>query len=368
MNSLQRLRADRELPGHAQPRARRSTRRRCCAAFAYDHPVYTARGSPPSAATPRSAACAAPTTAAPTGAGASTRTACSAPPGVRAAAARRGRRAKRPVRGPESAGRVSASAVYEGWVRHRRFEPVEHDFRYRLFLHVPRPRRAARGARPLPALVGAAPRPGPLPPRRLHRRPGAAARRVRPRRGRGRDRRRPGGPVRLLASLRYLGHVLQPGQPSTTASTTAGERVEAMVAEVTNIPWGERHAYVLARGGARGPGAERRARQGAARLAVDGDGPDATRSGRASPATGSSVQIESRPRAGRCRQVVRRHPLAAPPRAEPPADGAGCCSATRRCRCRWWRRIYAQSLRLKLKGARYFPHPEGRRPKGFLSP
>jgi DUF1365 family protein len=31
-------------------------------------------------------------------------------------------------------------------------------------------------------------------------------------------------------------------------------------------------------------------------------------------------------------------------------------------------KIYAQSLRLKLRGARYFPHPEGRRPKGFLSP
>jgi hypothetical protein len=31
-------------------------------------------------------------------------------------------------------------------------------------------------------------------------------------------------------------------------------------------------------------------------------------------------------------------------------------------------RIYAQSLRLKLKGARYFPHPEGSRPKGLVSP
>ena len=31
-------------------------------------------------------------------------------------------------------------------------------------------------------------------------------------------------------------------------------------------------------------------------------------------------------------------------------------------------KIYAQSLRLKLKGARYHPHPEGRRPKGFVSP
>jgi DUF1365 family protein len=31
-------------------------------------------------------------------------------------------------------------------------------------------------------------------------------------------------------------------------------------------------------------------------------------------------------------------------------------------------KIYAQALRLKLKGAPYFPHPEGRRPRGFLSP
>ena len=29
---------------------------------------------------------------------------------------------------------MSASAVYEGWIRHRRFEPVEHSFRYRFFL------------------------------------------------------------------------------------------------------------------------------------------------------------------------------------------------------------------------------------------
>ena len=29
---------------------------------------------------------------------------------------------------------MSASALYEGWVRHRRIEPVRHDFRYRLFM------------------------------------------------------------------------------------------------------------------------------------------------------------------------------------------------------------------------------------------
>ena len=26
------------------------------------------------------------------------------------------------------------SAVYSGWVRHRRFEPSQHEFRYRLFM------------------------------------------------------------------------------------------------------------------------------------------------------------------------------------------------------------------------------------------
>jgi DUF1365 family protein len=31
-------------------------------------------------------------------------------------------------------------------------------------------------------------------------------------------------------------------------------------------------------------------------------------------------------------------------------------------------KIYAQALRLRLKGARPFPHPEGRRPRSFVSP
>jgi uncharacterized protein len=31
-------------------------------------------------------------------------------------------------------------------------------------------------------------------------------------------------------------------------------------------------------------------------------------------------------------------------------------------------KIYAQALRLRLKGAHWFPHPDGREPRGFLSP
>ena len=48
------------------------------------------------------------------------------------------------VRALRGGARVSASALYEGWVRHRRLEPVEHEFRYRHLHDLPRPRRAAR--------------------------------------------------------------------------------------------------------------------------------------------------------------------------------------------------------------------------------
>lgn len=55
---------------------------------------------------------------------------------------------------------------------------------------------------------------------------------------------RPAGPVRLLAHLRYGGHVFNPVsyyycyQPD-------GEQLDCVVAEITNTPWKERHAYVL---------------------------------------------------------------------------------------------------------------------------
>ena len=36
-----------------------------------------------------------------------------------------------PAQATPGGGRVSASAIYDGWVRHRRHEPVDHDFSYR---------------------------------------------------------------------------------------------------------------------------------------------------------------------------------------------------------------------------------------------
>jgi hypothetical protein len=55
---------------------------------------------------------------------------------------------------------------------------------------------------------------------------------------------RPTGPVRLLTHLRTFGHCFNPVSFYYCYDTT-GERVETIVAEITNTPWKERHAYVL---------------------------------------------------------------------------------------------------------------------------
>jgi len=55
--------------------------------------------------------------------------------------------------------------------------------------------------------------------------------------------RRPTGPVRMLTHLRTFGHCFNP--VSFYYCYDAGGSLEAVVAEVTNTPWNERHAYVL---------------------------------------------------------------------------------------------------------------------------
>ncbi|MFT4542198.1 MAG: DUF1365 family protein [Planctomycetota bacterium] len=54
---------------------------------------------------------------------------------------------------------------------------------------------------------------------------------------------RPSGPVRLLTQLRTLGFISNP--VSFYFCYDADEQLEAIVAEITNTPWGERHSYVL---------------------------------------------------------------------------------------------------------------------------
>jgi len=55
---------------------------------------------------------------------------------------------------------------------------------------------------------------------------------------------RPTGPIRLLTHLRYFGYCFNPVS-FYYCWDEAGERVEAIVAEVNNTPWGERCCYVL---------------------------------------------------------------------------------------------------------------------------
>jgi hypothetical protein len=139
------------------------------------------------------------------------------------------------------------SALYHGWLEHRRHQPREHAFRQRLFMvyldlaELPQvfarrwlwstTRRALAcfdrrdhfgdPAEPLDESVRAL---------------------VQQRTGR-----RPAGPIRLLTHLRYFGYCFNPVSFFYCFDATGG-RVECIVAEVNNTPWGERYCYVLPAG------------------------------------------------------------------------------------------------------------------------
>ena len=55
---------------------------------------------------------------------------------------------------------------------------------------------------------------------------------------------RPEGPVRLLTHLRFAGHVFNPVS-FYYCYQADGSTLDCIVAEITNTPWKERHAYVL---------------------------------------------------------------------------------------------------------------------------
>jgi uncharacterized protein len=137
-----------------------------------------------------------------------------------------------------------ASAVYEGFVTHRRHAPHPHAFRYRMaqlwldldevehvfagrWLWSTRGRNFAEFRRS--DYLGPADVP--------------LAEAVR-------DRvalvlgDRPPGPVRLLAHLRYAGYVFNPVS-FYYCYDQDGTTLLAVLAEITNTPWRERHAYVL---------------------------------------------------------------------------------------------------------------------------
>jgi len=139
---------------------------------------------------------------------------------------------------------TTASAIYDGTVGHRRVDPVEHAFTYRqamLYLDLDEApalferaclwsmRRRAPGQFRRSDYLG-----DPTVPladevrARVERETGT----------------RPAGPVRLLGHARTLGHCFNP-VVFYFCFDSAGARVDAVVADVNNTPWGERHAYVL---------------------------------------------------------------------------------------------------------------------------
>ena len=136
------------------------------------------------------------------------------------------------------------SAIYEGWVRHRRTSPREHEFRYRMF-------QLYLDLDELPKLFD----------KRwfwsLDRRNLAQIRRADyfgdpavPLDTAVRDfveaetGKRPSGPIRLLTHGRYFGVVMNPVS-FYYGFADDGEGLQWILAEITNTPWAERHAYLL---------------------------------------------------------------------------------------------------------------------------
>jgi DUF1365 family protein len=139
---------------------------------------------------------------------------------------------------------MSNSAIYEGWVAHRRRGPVRHSFRYRVFLPLfdldelpelldPIPLWSARRHAPARFRCADFLGDGPLPLAERARDLSLAH-----------IGRRPLGAVSLLANPRYLGVGFNPVSFFFLHGRD-GSSVEAVIAEVTNTPWGERHSYVL---------------------------------------------------------------------------------------------------------------------------
>lgn len=151
------------------------------------------------------------------------------------------------------------SALYTGWVRHRRFGPRPHRFSYRLFmlyLDLDEIDDAFHGrwlwSARRPALAWWR-RADYLGDARLPLRE-AVAELVQRETGT-----RPAGPIRMLTHLRYFGFCFNP-VTFYYCFDRSGSRLETIVAEITNTPWNERHAYVLGEPMNQGRGPARRYR------------------------------------------------------------------------------------------------------------
>jgi uncharacterized protein len=242
---------------------------------------------------------------------------------------------------------VTHSALYEGTIRHRRFAVRPREFRHGIAM-------AYLDLDELPSLLGG---------RLTRRRPGL----VRFRRAdmlgdpavpladsvravvAERTGTAPDGPVRVLTHLRTLGHCFNP--VSFYYCFDTADRLQAIVAEVTNTPWGERHAYVLARAGD-GPvltGGLDKALHVSPFMGMD------QRYRWRAPAPGATLAVhiesaEGTERAFDATLALRRTPLTRRSLARVTARRP---AAT----LRMLALIYAHAVVLKLRGVPFHPHP-----------
>ncbi len=143
------------------------------------------------------------------------------------------------------------SAIYRGWLDHHRVAPRRHRFRYPLFmayLDLAELDQVFRGRwwwaatpavrRPVPFRFDPSDHGGdPQQPLEAWVRTLVAQH----------TGQRPQGPIRLLTQLRCFGYVFNPVSfyYCFDGSDDSGGALQAVVAEVNNTPWGERHCYVL---------------------------------------------------------------------------------------------------------------------------
>jgi len=251
------------------------------------------------------------------------------------------------------------SSLYEGRLRHRRFQPVPHEFEYSLFLLyldlseldvVFRGRWLWSASRPALAWFRRADHLGD-PRQPLD---GAVRDLVEARSGV-----RPRGPIRLLTHLRYFGYCMNPVS-FFYCFREDGAELDAIVAEVNNTPWGERHCYVLSsRSSAATPPLHRFRFSKAFHVSpffpmeqeydwrFTMPGPDLFI---------HMDNLESGRKVFDATMTLRRRPLTAASLARAlcryPAMTAQVIAA-----------IYWQALRLWLRGCPFHPHPSSRKPK-----
>ena len=229
------------------------------------------------------------------------------------------------------------SALYEGTIRHRRFAVREHVIRHRIAL-------AYVDLDELPWLLGGRlvqRSRGLVRFRRSDYLPGVSSLDEAARELSGCD-----GPIRVLTGLRAFGQCFNP--VSFFYCHDSSGRLQSVIAEVTNTPWGERHAYVM-QGSGIGPvlcGELEKLLHVSPFMGMD----HAYELRATAPAQTLSVHIESR-RAGRvafdATLGLRRRPLTA----------RTLTGATVRYQLRTLALIYGHAAALRAKGVRVHPRP-----------